>query len=175
MAYNDTLPNKEYYSANDVLLTVDIEDGQPVKQLESLGAGIILAGWQPDGKGLLYWLNPGRGASAASDGLELWSFQMDETMPRPLTTGLTNKEWQSFSPQGQLLTVEGGDRIVWSNKSLAVVNPNSGRMQHLANPKGCVAIDPCFSPDGKSIAYVAAKNLAEMFGALIKLMILMLG
>lgn len=159
LAYNDTLPYREYYAADDVLLTVDIKGGQPAKHWQSAGAGIKLAGWQPDGQGLVYWLNPGRGASAATDGLELWSLQLAEAKPKPLTTGLTNKAWQSFSPQGQLLTVEGDRRIVWANKSIAVVNPKTGQLQHLTNPNDCVAIDPQFSPDGKKIAYVVAKNL----------------
>ncbi|WP_449240677.1 biopolymer transporter Tol [Desulfoscipio gibsoniae] len=161
LAYNDTLPYKVYHAADDVLLTVDIKGGQPVKHLQTSGAGITLAGWQPDGKGLLYWVNPSRGASAATDGLELWSLQLAESKSSPLTTGLPNKEWQSFSPQGQLLTVEGSDRIVWANKSIAVVDPQTGRLQHIASPDGCVAIDPDFSPDGKNIAYVAAKNLGR--------------
>lgn len=161
LAYNDTFLNKEYSAADDVLFTVDINGGQPVKHLKTPEAGIILAGWQPDGNGLLYWLNPSRGASAAADGLGLWSLQLAETKPKPLTTGLINKEWQSFSPQGQLLTVVGEERIVWANKSLAVVNPKTGQLQHLANPNGCVAIDPQFSPDGKNIVFVAAKNLGR--------------
>ncbi len=162
IAYNITLSleDPDLDNRKDVLYIVTVADGKTNKYLET-NAGIQLVGWQPDGKGLLYWFNPSRGASVAADGLELWSLQLDEKEPRALTSGLTYRQWQSFSPQGQLLTVAGGDRIVWSNKNLALVDPKTGKVQNIPNPKGCVALDPQFSPDGKKIAFVAAKDLGS--------------
>ncbi|MTV48375.1 biopolymer transporter Tol [Heliobacillus mobilis] len=161
LAYNISLPNEKTDTRDDHLFTVEIDAGKPVKRLQTPDTGIKLAEWQPDGKGLIFWQIPLHSASITADGVSLYCLQLDNSQPKLLTTGLTYKEWHSFSPEGQLLTVEGVDRVVWANKSLTVVNPNSGQQQHIANPNGYVAIDPHFSPDGKNIAYVAARNLGS--------------
>ncbi|MEG6521981.1 biopolymer transporter Tol [Desulfotomaculum sp. 1211_IL3151] len=160
LAYNVTLPAKEPGNMDDLLFTVTVDGGKPVEHLHT-NAGIRLAGWHYDGKGLLFWLIPGHGLSTAADGVELYTLPLGETVPRPLTTGLTYQEWQSLSPQGKLLTVAGGGRIAWADKNIAFVDIKTGKVQNLPNPSGSVTLDPQFSPDGKRIAYVAAKNLGS--------------
>jgi len=163
LAYSAVLPfdpqNPE--DRSDALYTIAVEGGQPVKQIEAAQAGIMPAGWWSDGKGLLYWVDPLHSASIAADGLGLVSLRLGDAKPQTLTSGLVHPDWLSFSPQGKLLLVKGGGRIVWAGKSLAVIDVAAGRVQDLPNPEGSVSLDPSFSPDGKHISFVAAKDLGN--------------
>ncbi|OAT82377.1 PD40 domain-containing protein [Desulfotomaculum copahuensis] len=170
LAYTVTLPydSKHPEDRSDALYTIGINGGQPrpqagTRRLVAPRAGIWLAGagWWPDGKGLLYWLDPWHGLSAAADGLNLYSLQLGSDKPKSLAHGLTNPQWLSLAPQGRLLMVTGGLRIIWANKSLALINMESGQVQKLPNPTGCVAIDPSLSADGRRIAFVAARDLGD--------------
>lgn len=161
LAYSVTLPSDDPVNRSDELYTVAVDGGQPVKHILAPNAGIQVVAWWADGKGLLYWLDPLHSASLAADGMGLMSLRLGNSEPKPLATGLAHREWLSFSPQGRLLMVAGGGRIVWAEKRLAVINVESGSVQELKNPGGCVALDPSFSPDGRRIAFVAAKNLGS--------------
>lgn len=163
IAYSVTLP----YDANkpenrsDALYTLTVSNGEVIKLLTIPNAGIDVAGWWTDSRGLLYWVDPDHSASIAADGLYLWSLPFGKLEPKRLLLGLESPGWLSISAKGQLLMVTGGGRIIWTEKSLATINPESGSTQELPNPAGCVAIDPSFSPDGNSIAFVTAKNLGK--------------
>ena len=169
LAYNsgpsDPVPSQDSEGSlerQDSLYTFNLETSQTVRQLKSpADTGIIVAAWWPDCQGLLYWLDPSYSASFAADGLELQSLKLGESQPKTLTYGLVYRNWLSFLPQGQLLTVAGGNRPVWVDKSLAICNPGTGNTRNLANPKGDVAIDPALSPDGSKIAFIAAQNLGN--------------
>ncbi|MEG3071904.1 MAG: hypothetical protein RQM92_14650 [Candidatus Syntrophopropionicum ammoniitolerans] len=89
------------------------------------------------------------------------SLGLGDSEPQCITSGLAHRDWQSLTPQGNLLAVKGDGRIAWSNKSLITADLVSGNIQELKNPQGSVAIDPSFSPDGSRFAFVAAKDLGD--------------
>lgn len=161
LAYNATLPSDEPANRSDALYTIAVDGGQPVEQLVTPQAGIQVTAWWPDGKGLLYWLDPLHSASLAADGMGLLSLRLGESEPELLASGLAHQGWQSLSPQGNLLMVKGDGRIVWAQKSLSTIDLADGNARELNNPEGSVAIDPSFSPDGSRIAFVAAKDLGD--------------
>lgn len=161
LAYNAILPSDEPYNSSDALYTIAVDGGQPVEHLVAPQAGIQVTAWWPDGKGLLYWLDPLHSASIAADGMGLMSLRLGESAPQLLASGLAHRGWQSLSPQGNLLMVTGNGRIVWAQKSLSTIDLASGSVRELNNPEGSVAIDPSFSPDGSRIAFVAARNLGD--------------
>ncbi len=153
---------------NDVLYTVAVDGGRPrprpewTRRLAALrDNGIILVGWWPDGKGLLYWLDPDYSASAMADGVDLYSLRLGDTEPRLLTSGLGRPGWLSMFSRSSLLMVKGRLRIVWADKSRAMINVESVSIRDLQNPAGCVAIDPSLSADGTRIAFVAARDLGD--------------
>lgn len=159
IAYSALLPVEEIQDRSNALYTIGLDGGRPVELLMEKQAGIYVAAWWPDGKGLLYWTS--YGASQAYDGTPLYSFRLGDSEAEYLTAGLSYQGWLSLSPQGELMMVSGLSRIVWANKSLTIINPASGARQNLANPAGCVSLDPAFSPAGDRIAFVAAKDLGD--------------
>ncbi len=175
LAYSLTLPFDSSHpeDRSDALYTVDISGGQPVQRQvtpqagklaaggEQLAAGIELAGWWPDGQGLLYWVDPLHSASLAADGMPLYSLRLGESQPKLLASGLNRQGWLSVAPPDNLLMVQGDGRIVWAGKNLTLINVESGQIRDLQNPAGCVSIDPSISADGKRIAFVAAKDLGD--------------
>jgi len=167
LAYSTTLPydSKDPASRSDALYTVSVDGGAPVKQVEAPQAGIIIAGWWADGRGVLYWLDPLHSASLAADGLGLLSLRLGDVKPTHLATGLIHQGWLSQSPAGKLLMVTGSGRIIWNNKQLALGDPGAGSVKAIDNPAGMVTIDPSLSRDGRRIAFVAARDLGgEVWG-----------
>ncbi len=153
---------KQSQDRRDALHTINVDNGQIVRHIIAPpDTGIKKAGWWSNGKGLVYWLDPSYSASIAADGLGLWSLRLGDSQPKLLSTGLVHRNWLSLLSSGQLLMVTGGGRIVWADKSLTISNLETGTTKVLPNPKGNVAIDPSLSPDGKKIAFVAAKNLGN--------------
>ncbi len=155
---------------SDVLYTLPVDGNAaaatPAKVYEAKdGSGIMMAGFWPDGRGLVFWLDPLHSASLAADGLPLVSLALGGGEPKPLATTLANPGWLSAGPGNRLAVTEGTGRIEWSSKNLAVCDLAAGSRVSLANPAGCVATDPAWSPDGRTIAFVAAKDLgADSWG-----------
>lgn len=83
---------------------------------------------------------PLHSASLAADGLGLMSLRLGDKEAKLLTTGLTYRSWLSVSPQGRLLAVTGGDRIVWAQKTLSIINVEAGTTRELLNPEGDVPL-----------------------------------
>lgn len=159
LSYNDALPydSNDPQSRSDALYTVAVTGGAPVKQIEVQQGGIIVAGWWPDGRGVLYRQVPLHSASLAADCVDLLSLPLGTAEPTRLASGL--KHWLSLAETNKMVMVAGSGRIVWHNKQLAVGDPAAGSVEKLDNPAGLVALDPALSRDGQRIAFVAARDL----------------
>lgn len=164
IAYNITEDSGDVEDRGDILYTIDIDAKKPVKRVDLSGTstGIEIAKWWPDGKGLLYWTDFQHSASIRADGLGLLTLELDGGEPKKIDGGLAYKEWLDFSPDGKLLMVSGAGRENWINKKLVLADVKSGKVQPIKTPEGCVAVDPSFSPDGKKIAFVAAKEMDDI-------------
>lgn len=157
LAYNTTGPDDQ----SDPLVTLSLAGGEPITRTTVSQAAIHVAAWWPDGKGLLYYVVPLHSASLAADGLPLCSLSLASGEVKTISTGLPHGDWLSLSPQGRLAMVAGSGRTVWNQKSLLTACWSTGSTKRLTPPKGSVAIDPAFSPDGSWLAFVATRDLGR--------------
>ncbi len=160
IAYNVTLPSHHPITRSDALYTVSATGGRPVRRFVAKAAGIVVAGWWPDGKGLLFWTDPQHSASLAADGLTLYSLPLAGGAPRPLTTTLPYPDWV-VSSQRSVLLVSGAGRIVWYQKTVSACAPASGVCHPLPLAPGTVSLDPAWSPRTGQLAYVRALSRGD--------------
>lgn len=139
--------------------------GQPQVVAGSKGNVLEMAGWWPDGSGLLYWIDPQGSGSIAADGLPLDSVSLATRRSLQLVAGmLVHGSWLAFSRDGHTVAVvAGGDRVIWSgHKHIAICRPSSG-CSAVAGPAGVVSLRPSWSPDGKTVVFTQA-SAAGAFG-----------
>jgi Tol biopolymer transport system component len=124
-------------------------------------AGVVVAGWTPDSRQVLFSRSTTFSASQAADGL---SWQMtplnpdDPANPQSVTTHYQVPNYDDYthsSSDGRLLVgINGGGREATLNKSLFVLDTGSPNLGRLLTGNGVAASSPALSPDGSTIAYV---------------------
>ena len=164
LAYNVTKGDPQTEQCGDILYIYDVDSGKSTPQLDlsQTGAGIEVAEWWPDGKGLLFWGNFAlHSASLRADGLGLVSLKLGEKEPKNIACTLAYTDWLSFLPDGRLLIVKGCGRTLWMEKDIAIADVKTGKVEDLKNVPGHVTFDPAISPDGTKIAFIAAKEMED--------------
>ncbi len=134
---------------------VSVTGGPPAVVTATTGNVLDLAGWWPDGNGLLYWFDYQGSASIAADGLPLDGVGLGAPRPRVLVrTMLVHRSWLAFSPSGNAFAaVSGGDRVIWSGGKQITLCSAAGTCAPVAQPAGAVSVDPSWSPGGTAIAF----------------------
>lgn len=117
----------------------------------ALGVASVL----PQRRGILFWLDPSHSASIAADGLPLFELRSPNGHPHRLGVSVAAAS-VSVGPGGRLAIGAGGDRYAWTAKHIATCSTVT---EHCASPpagSGLLSLDPAWSPDGRTLAYVTA-------------------
>jgi Tol biopolymer transport system component len=128
-------------------------DGTSRVVATSPGNTLELAGWWPDGAGLIYWVDRGGSASLVADGANLDSVDLSSGAVHALALTLTYANWLSWSPDGHTLAVVAGDnRSVWDGgKHLDLCIVPAATCTEIAQPSNRVSLDPAWTASGKLV------------------------
>jgi len=116
---------------------------------------VLLPGWWPGNRGILYWTDPTGCHSCIADGTHLFDYDLTAGTVRSVGFTLPYRDW--VAPHGnQLLTVQGGARSAFFGKHLQLCVAG-GRCRWLpgsAAPQ--ISDDPAWSPVSEELAFVVA-------------------
>lgn len=143
-----------------VLVIASVEDGRGRILLERPGIELIVAGWTPDGRQLVFWSRAGFGGEPVEgEETSLEAIAADGGRPRLLASPApVRKEFVSLSPRdSEAAFTEGLGRETWTSKRVAIVDLASGKIRQVSAPNSA-AFAPAWSPDGLRIAFVAGPD-----------------
>jgi len=108
----------------------------------------------PRHEGLLFWVDPDQSASLAADGMSVYLLRAP--MAKPVKLAVTVGGNVSVGPRGSLAIGAGGNRYAWITKNVITCSTAAARCTSVPTPPGRLSIDPAWSPDGKTLAFVDA-------------------
>ena len=129
---------------------VSVNDGQIAMVHGLAESGIDLAGWWPEGGGLLFWEDAGFSGSNEEDGLTLYSFKLGSEQPVALTTSLVGWTWLAPQPGGSTVAVvSGAGRSIWTTgRDIDMCSFPSATCQSVPIPTGTVGLAPSWTASG---------------------------
>ncbi len=134
---------------------VSVNADQVVTVYRLAESGIDLAGWWPEGGGLLFWEDPGFADSA--DGDPLYSLELDTDRPVALATSLVGPMWLAAEPNGHTVAVVAGeDRTIWTTgRDVDLCSFPAAICQAVGIPISTVGLAPGWSASGRLVFAVA--------------------
>jgi dipeptidyl aminopeptidase/acylaminoacyl peptidase len=126
----------------------------PSQNLPAVPNLITLAAVLPENQGLLYWIDPD--SADAADGQALYLIKAPGQRPILLGDTLTAPGSVAVSPAGRFAIVNGLNRYAWQTKTLELCGPAAGACTRVRAPKSDVTLDPAWSPDGRTLAFIQA-------------------
>ncbi len=138
--------------------TISVNGGSPVTVYQLSGTGIDLAGWWPEGGGLLFWEDTVFSASIEEDGLTLYSLEFGSEQPVALTTSFVGSIWLAPQPGGSIVAVvSGGGRYIWTTgRHVDLCSFPTATCRSVPIPAGTVGLAPSWSSSGALIFSVAS-------------------
>jgi eukaryotic-like serine/threonine-protein kinase len=127
---------------------VPMDGNSQGRSVGPLAASCMSAAWSRDGTRMYFGANPG-GVN------HIWRQRFPDGTPEQVTSGPTEEEGVVISPDGHSLLTA----VALQNTSLWVHDAKGERQVHLeGNGK-----DPRFTPDGKKLCYLIAKEATSKF------------
>ena len=167
LAFTVILSNSKRGFYGSKLETIPASGGTPVVRRSSSQAALLVAGWWPDGQGLMAWADEQGSASLAADGQSLLSFPLSGGPSATLGFTLLLEPFLATSPAQQVVAVDnGGDRVLWDNKTILLCAPAGGCSGLPGGVPRATNLDPALSPTGPGLAFVhasAALSRAQTF------------
>lgn len=114
----------------------------------------FLAPASPDGRRLLWWLDPQNSSSIAADGLVLEAVSAAGGRAARLPGTLAYPDFLAWCGS-QLVAAAGYDRVSTSGKSLVALSPPRFTPRGLSRDRSRSWISPACSPDGRLVAAAA--------------------
>ena len=112
---------------------------------------IELEGVSPDGKWILYAIDPMGSASLAADGLTVEAVAATGGRSYTVASGLTYPSYRTWCDFYTLVVTAGGDRIANHGKRLVVTGPPSWKPRLLVREPGRAFGSVVCAPDGNSV------------------------
>ncbi|NOT09984.1 MAG: BamA/TamA family outer membrane protein [Gemmatimonadales bacterium] len=145
-------------SGKDEIVIVDAERNKRVRSIKLPLAGANNPTWSPDGTQLVF--------SGLDGGIsDLYVINVDGTGLRRLTNDKEGDLHPAWSPDGKTIafTTDRGPgtdlkALKWGNLRVALYDMASGRIEFPAGMDAGRNVNPQWSPDGKSLAFVSDRN-----------------
>jgi dipeptidyl aminopeptidase/acylaminoacyl peptidase len=132
-------------------------DGRPVLRLREVNGvpgPLGLVGWSPDGRWLLYYLDPMGSASIAADGLELRALNVATGKTTGIATMLLYSDYVTWCGSTLVLTA-GHDRIATHDKRLVAAHAPVWKTRPIWSAPGRAFGSVACSPDGRAVAVLS--------------------
>jgi hypothetical protein len=111
---------------------------------------VMLLGWSPDSRWILFAIDPMASASIAADGLRLQAVAVVAGGVVRIAPMLMYDDYRAWCG-GRLVLTAGGDRIATTNKRLVVTRPGAWRARALVRSPGRAFGSLACADDGRSI------------------------
>jgi eukaryotic-like serine/threonine-protein kinase len=127
---------------------IPMEGNSKGRHVGPLGSSCLSAAWSPDGKWMYFTANPG-GVS------HIWRQQFPDGRPEQITSGPTEQDGIAMAPDGHSFVTS----VALQSNSLWV---HDAKGEHQVSLEGN-GTNPMFTPDGKKLLYMVAKEATNDF------------